>query len=154
MDLYLKKSEPRARVSSYLTNPEKISRYDRVFWSISHGNEVTTIDIPHHRVAGNVVFYEVVVANVELRWNLWIRYSSFAYLNELMKDLVEGFGEKLKVDLPPFPDKRLKALINHFSDSFIENRRALLENYIQKINSHKTLRYAEDFLIFLLPARE
>merc|ERR550534_533440 len=55
---YIKKSEQRAQVSSYLTNPEKISRYDRVFWSISHGNEVTTIYIPDHRIAGNVVFYQ------------------------------------------------------------------------------------------------
>jgi len=151
---YIKKSEQRAQASSYLSNPDKISRYHRVFWSISHGNEVTTIHIPDHRVAANVVFYEIVVSNDELRWNLWVRYSTFAYLHALMKDLVEGLGDKLKVDLPPFPDKRLKALTNHFSDSFIENRRALLENYVQKINEHRTLRYAEDFLIFLLPPRE
>jgi len=84
--------------------------------SINQGHEINTIFISGYHVAAEVVFYEVVVSNKKLRWNLWIRYASFAHLHELLKDLVDGLrGKKLDVILPPFPKKQPKAFVDHFS---------------------------------------
>jgi len=135
--------------------PKRNSRYNRIFSSVRKGEYIETISIPGWHVASDVVYYEVVVSNNKLCWNCWIRFNSFTILHLLLKDLLKNLtSEKSKVHLPPFPEKQSKILTDHFSEEFIENRRALLENYLRKINSDNTLRYAEDFMSFLLPPQE
>jgi len=134
---------------------QRSSRYKRIFSSMKKGAYIETISIPGWHVASDVVFYEVVLSNKQFCWNCWIRFSSFTILHLLLKDLFKNLtNEEMRVHLPPFPEKQSKMLTDHFSEEFIENRRALLENYLQKINLDTTLRYAEDFISFLLPPQE
>jgi len=138
-----------------IEKPQRKSRYKRIFSSVRKGAYIETISIPGWHVASDVVYYEVVVSNHKLCWNCWIRFNSFTILHLLLKDLLKNLtSEETRVHLPPFPEKQSKILTDHFSEEFIENRRALLENYLRKINSDITLRYAEDFVSFLLPPQE
>ena len=81
--------------------------------------------------------YEVDVSNKKLRWNLWLRFEFF-------------FVEQ-RIVFPPFPDKRLKLFTDHFNAHFIENRRMLLDNYLQRILANRYLRHSEIFISFLTP---
>lgn len=58
------------------------------------------------------------------------RYSDFAWLASQLASCHVG------VILPPLPDK---ALVGRFSDDFVEQRRAQLEQYINRILAHPTL---------------
>ena len=99
-----------------------------------------------------MVVYEVDVSNKKLRWNLWLRFEFFHVLHQMLQELVSELSTpELSVALPPFPDKRLKLFTDHFNDHFIENRRMLLDNYLQKILANRYLRHSEIFISFLTP---
>ncbi|ETO23738.1 hypothetical protein RFI_13441 [Reticulomyxa filosa] len=61
------------------------------------------------------------------------------------------FATDNSVMLPPFPEKHIKFLTNHFNEDFVENRRALLENYLIRILQIPDLRYAQPFITLLTP---
>jgi len=149
-DIFLEEIESKAPL---IENPEE-TRFARVFKSVQGGDYIKSISIPGYHISDLVVHYEIVVTNSRLRWNVWIRYDSFSFLHRLMQDIVRELKERENNALPPMPSKHLKLLTDHHSHEFVENRRALLENYLQKINSNGTLRYAEDFMHFLLPPKD
>lgn len=122
--------------------------HERVFRSICTGDDPTNISIPSYSITGNIVFYEVVTSNKHLRWNRWVRYDGFARLNTRLKSHAQNLG----VDLPSFPKRQLKLFFNHLSNDFIEQRRVSLEGYLQMLNIDPTMRYAQDFVSFLLPS--
>jgi len=154
-DNFLEETETKEVMVQVNPQSPLTSRFNKVFSSIKNGDDIRTISIPGYHTSGDVVYYEVVVSNSKLRWNVWIRFDSFTILHLLLKDLAKELeDDEHKFTLPPMPDKHLKVLIDHFSQEFVENRRALLENYLQKINKNRTLRHAEDFIHFLLPPRE
>merc|ERR1712129_621163 len=65
--------------------------------------------------------------------------------------ITELSSPEQRIVLPPFPDKRLKLFTDHFNEHFIENRRMLLDNYLQRILANRYLRHSEIFLSFLTP---
>jgi len=153
-NIFLRNNDSKEESSIFLKESPPISRFDRVFNSIKSGDDIKTISIPGYYVEDDVVFYEVVVTSTRLRWNIWVRFDSFTLLHLLMKDLATELNDEDAELIPPIPDKHLKILIDHLSQEFVENRRALLENFLQKINKNPTLRYAEDFIHFMLPPQE
>lgn len=153
-NIFLRTNDCKEDSSSFSKDGPRLSRFSRVFNSIKDGDDIKTISIPSYYMADDVVFYEVVVTNTRLRWNIWVRFDSFTLLHLLMKDLASELKDEDAELIPPIPDKHLKILIDHRSQEFVENRRALLENFLQKINKNPTLRYAEDFIHFLLPPQE
>lgn len=153
-DFFLESNDTKQKYSKAEDESSIISRYNQVFTSIQNGDYIKTISIPGYHISGDVVFYEVVVTNTRLRWNIWVRFESFTLLHLLIKELAAELKDEDVELIPPIPDRHLKILIDHRSQEFIENRRALLENFLQKINKNQTLRYAEDFIHFLLPPQE
>ena len=92
------------------------------------------------------------VSNKKLRWNLWLRFEFFYVLHQMMQELVTELSTpENRIILPPFPEKRLKLFTDHFNEHFIENRRMLLDNYLQKILANRYLRHSEIFISFLTP---
>jgi len=123
--------------------------HGRVFQSICNGDDPKNISIPSYRISpGQIVFYEVVTSNKNLRWNTWIRYDCFWRLHARLK----RHAKNLCVELPSFPKKQPKWFWNHLSPDFIEERRVNLEVYLQMLNIDPTMRYAQDFISFLLPS--
>lgn len=132
-------------------------RFGKIQQSLAAGYPIRKIAIPSYHVADDVVVYEVDVSNKKLRWNLWLRFESFYLLHQMLKELVDeltAVKPQQKILLPPFPEKRLKLIVDHFDEEFIEQRRCLLENYCRKILKNPSLNYAEVFLSFLTPAED
>jgi len=152
--IFLRNNDCKDDSSNFSKDSPSISRFNRVFNSIKNGDDIKTISIPGYYVKNDVVFYEVVVTSTRLWWNIWVRFDSITLLHLLMKDLASQLKDEDAELIPPIPDKHLKILIDHLSQEFIEKRRALLENFLQKINKNLSLRYAEDFIHFLLPPQE
>ena len=70
----------------------------------------------------------------------------------MMQELVTELSTpENRIILPPFPEKRLKLFTDHFNEHFIENRRMLLDNYLQKILANRYLRHSDIFISFLTP---
>jgi len=153
-DIFLESNDNKDESLKVAAKSPLTSRFDQVFSSIKNGDYIKTISIPGYHISGDVVFYEVVVTNTRLRWNIWVRFESFTLLHLLIKELASELSDEDVELIPPIPDRHLKILIDHRSQEFVENRRALLENFLQKINKNLTLRYAEDFIHFLLPPHE
>lgn len=152
---------PRDTVDEDARVAEARTRCRKIQESLSGGYPIRKVAIPSYHIADDVVVYEVDVSNKKLRWNLWLRFDSFYLLHEMMKELVEeligsksSLGDQQKILLPPFPEKRLKLLVDHFDEEFIEQRRCLLENYCRKILKNPSLNYAEVFISFLTPAED
>merc|ERR1719433_1194326 len=123
--------------------------------SMRSGYEITHILIPGYHISGDVVFYEIVVSNKKLRWNLWVRFDTFHCIHLLLTELAEELSlPSSPVILPPFPSKRRKLVQNHLDTDFIEERQILLANYLQKVNKSLIMRHSEVFLSFLTPPPE
>eukprot|EP01084_Bolivina_argentea_P290476 498962_1 len=132
--------------------PQTRTRHEQITQSLHSGHNIIRVSIPSYHIADDVVVYEVDVSNKKLRWNLWLRYEFFYVLHQMMQELVtELSSQDNQVILPPFPEKRLKILTDHFNEHFIENRRMLLDNYLQKTLANRYLRHSEIFISFLTP---
>jgi len=132
--------------------PAAHTRHEKITQSLHQGHNIVRVGIPSYHVADDVVVYEVDVSNKKLRWNLWLRFEFFYVLHQMMQELVAELSTpELTISLPPFPDKRLKLFTDHFNEHFIENRRMLLDNYLQKILANRYLRHSEIFISFLTP---
>jgi len=133
----------------------KPSRQEKIVHSLQAGSSITRVSVPCYHRSDNVVVYEVDVSNNQFRWNLWLRYEYFYVLHQTMQQLVkELVSLETPITLPPFPEKHVKLLTDHFDDNFIENRRALLENYLVKLLQNQYLRHFEVLIDFLTPAVE
>jgi len=131
---------------------ESLTRHQKITESLKQGNNITKITIPSFHIADSVVVYEVDVSNKKLRWNLWLRYEFFFVLHQMLLNLVNDMSTpESPIALPPFPEKRMKFFTNHLDEYFVENRRLLLENYLQKILQNRFLKHSEVFINFLTP---
>jgi len=72
------------------------------------------------------------------------RYSDFEWL---LQQLIEKFPG---VIIPPIPEKNPLTMINSESQEFSDHRKRGLAFFLEKMFRHKTLKYAEDFKIFIL----
>eukprot|EP00455_Lapot_gusevi_P037453 TRINITY_DN4190_c0_g1_i1.p1 TRINITY_DN4190_c0_g1~~TRINITY_DN4190_c0_g1_i1.p1 ORF type:complete len:315 (-),score=43.67 TRINITY_DN4190_c0_g1_i1:164-1108(-) len=126
----------------------EVNRKRAITDSISEGHQIHAITIPTTHVLSGVVFYEVDLNNRKLRWNVFRRYEQFSNLHEqlYLKMQTEDFPL-----LPPFPGRHFKFWVDHLNPHFIEQRRVLLENYLQKLLA--ILEYREHRLVleFLIP---
>jgi len=65
--------------------------------------------------------------------------------------LRESFATKPAVleGMPPAPTRRAKLLFDHMDDTFVEQRRVLLENYLNRLLHCPDVVRSEIFLSFL-----
>jgi len=138
--------------SSHLL-PKPETRHDSVLQSLRCGHNIVGVSMPSCHIVDNVVVYEIDVYNRKLRWNLWRKFQHFYNLHQILETLATELSaaQNTPIVLPPFPEKRVKLFTDHLDEHFIENRRILLENYLQKILQHRYLRHQEQFVQFLVP---
>lgn len=115
--------------------------------------EVTSITIPTVRIMPDHVLYQVDVTNERKRksfqkWTVLKRFQQFADLDSKIR---EEFVDNLRLleDLPSLPDKFSKLLYDHMDDHFIEQRRVLLEHFLQRLMITNPIYYSSNFLSFL-----
>jgi len=134
------------------------NRRERIIASLGK-ESIKTVTIPSHHITDNVVLYEVEVSNKNFIWNLWLRFDQFSKLHQQLSELAVEYTAKYsptdrsQYHLPPFPVKQPKIIVDHKSRQFVEERRALLENFIQKVLGNEEFRHYEAFVTFLLPPK-
>lgn len=115
--------------------------------------EVTGVSLPQVRLMSDHVLYQVDVVNVRKRrsFQRWTVLKRFAQFIELDEALREAFAHRPDVldALPLTPEKYSKLLYNHLDDHFVEQRRVVLENYLQKLMLVTPVLYNQQFLTFL-----
>jgi len=134
------------------------NRRERIIASLGK-ESIKSVTIPSHHITENVVLYEVEVSNKNFIWNLWLRFDQFNKLHQQLSELAVEYTAKYsprnrsRYHLPPFPVKQPKIIVDHKSRQFVEERRALLENFIQKVLLNEEFRHYEAFVTFLLPPK-
>jgi len=95
--------------------------------------------------------YEVSVSNGKLKWNMWTRFQQFQSLNVMLEDLTQNISHKFPIQLPPFPDRKLKIIQNHCDHEFIGQRLHVLNKYLKVLIQHPDLKYSNPVVSFLTP---
>ncbi|KAJ6239185.1 sorting nexin-13 [Anaeramoeba flamelloides] len=90
------------------------------------------------------VEYKVTVTEQSQKWGVWIRYSEFRNLHQILK---KKFPSELKqIRLPP------KKIIGNFDEDFIEQRRSGLEEYINALLQDEDVAECMEINKFLKPS--
>ncbi len=71
--------------------------------------------------------------------------SLYADLSVLAASIADGFA------MPPFPSRQPKLLVDHMAREFIEQRRVILDNFLQKLVPFSDLCESQAFLDFVVP---
>lgn len=93
--------------------------------------------------SNHVVFYDVKVSTATEVWMCVKRYSSFDKLHSVIQQKYPT------AKIPHLPPKRFTLFQDHTSGSFIEERRALLDNYLKKCLKEKPICKSKAFRKFL-----
>jgi len=115
--------------------------------------EVTGICIPATRTMSDHVLYQIDVLNSRKRstYSEWTVLKRFGQFFDMDFALRESFASNFAVmeSLPPPPSRRAKLLFDHMDDAFVEQRRVLLENYLNRLLHIPAVARSESFLNFL-----
>lgn len=144
---------PHQSRQQQMSREEEISRYDRIMQSISSGHNICKVSIPSYYQAEDYIVYEVEVSNKKIRWNVWHRFDSFYMLHHMLLEIATSLSQSQQryIVLPPFPEKRVKYIVDHFDREFIENRRMLLENYCKRVLTMTDFKHSTIVTSFLTP---
>jgi hypothetical protein len=109
-------------------------------FSLPDDYEVTAISIPAIKMMSDHVLYQIDVENVKkrssfCRWTVLKRFGQFAEMDAALRaDLsTKHTVEWVTGRLPAAPPKYAKLIYDHQDDAFVDQRRVLLENYLQKL---------------------
>jgi len=114
--------------------------------------EITGVSIPATRQMSDHVLYQIDVVNSrkEKEYSKWTVLKRFGQFYE-MDSLVRSSFEKSDIlhTLPATPERKLKLFNDHSNVNFVEQRRVLLENYLQKMVEIEDVVRDKHFLAFL-----
>lgn len=115
--------------------------------------EVTGISIPATRTMSDHVLYQIDVLNSRKRstyskWTVLKRFGQFFDMDFALRESFAASPVVLEM-LPPAPSRRAKLLFDHMDDTFVEQRRVLLENYLNRLLHCPPVVRSEIFLNFL-----
>jgi len=115
--------------------------------------EVTDISIPATRTMSDHVLYQVDVCNRKKRksfskWTVLKRFGQFYEMDQAVRLALADKADVL-ASMPSSPQRKVKLFNDHMEQNFIEERRALLENYLQKMRQVPEVLRCAAFLTFL-----
>lgn len=121
--------------------------------NIADDAEVTGVCIPQTRLMSDHVLYQVDVSNARKRktfskWTVLKRFGQFFDLDAALRaEYAEDYATLNS--LPASPTRQSKLLYDHMDPHFIEHRRVLLENYLNKLLNMPVIAKNPTFLAFL-----
>eukprot|EP00808_Paulinella_micropora_P016104 g33805.t1 len=115
--------------------------------------EITHIEVPSTRTMSDHVLYQVDVSNERKpktysKWTVLKRFNQFYEMDVAVRAAFEG-KEDILAKLPPPPERQFRLFTDHLHDVFIQQRRVLLENYLQRMAQVEEVVRNKDFLQFL-----
>jgi len=115
--------------------------------------EITGVSIPATRTMSDHVLYQIDVTNNRKRktFSKWTVLKRFTQFFDMDTALRASFAENpsLLEKLPPPPERKTKLFNDHMDEVFIEQRRVLLENYLNKLLESEEVVRNPAFLKFL-----
>jgi len=115
--------------------------------------EITGVTIPATRTMSDHILYQIDVVNARKRktfskWTVLKRFTQFYEMDVAVRATLEDQPEVLE-NLPPPPQRKAKLIVDHMDDTFVEQRRVLLENYLKQMLENEAVIRNRDFLTFL-----
>eukprot|EP01083_Nonionella_stella_P285245 970953_1 len=94
--------------------------------------KIEYVSVKNAFVHDEAVFYDIHIKTSQHYWHVTKRYSQFEQLHNSLLTIT-------KDKLPLLPIKHYKWFTDHTKPSFIEKRRALLDNYVKKLIKTKNV---------------
>lgn len=115
--------------------------------------EVTEVSLPQTRTMTDHVLYQIDAANAHQRksfqkWTVLKRFASFVDMDTALREEFIARPDVL-AELPAPPEKHYKIVYDHLNFHFVEQRRAMLEAYLQRLVVIEPVLYSSVFLSFL-----
>jgi len=115
--------------------------------------EVTGISIPATRQMSDHVLYQIDVTNSRKsapfdKWTVLKRFGQFFDMDCAVRAAFVDKPEFLE-KLPEPPERKTKLFNDHMDNTFVEQRRVLLSNYLNNMLNNIEIVRNRDFLIFL-----
>jgi hypothetical protein len=115
--------------------------------------EITGVSIPATRQMSDHVLYQIDIINSKKvkeyeKWTVLKRFGQFYEMDSLVRSSLSEKQDVLAT-LPATPERKLKLFNDHSDVSFVESRRVLLENYLQKMVEIEDVVRDKHFLAFL-----
>eukprot|EP01083_Nonionella_stella_P039589 107655_1 len=130
---------------------------------VDESDEITAIAIPKSQILRNGrrtkhhSIYHIRIENSNsddgshdaLQWMVMKRFNDFRAFDEELRSFLNDNHPSTLALLPPLPPKHSKLFTNHLDWGFVEERRLLLQKYIQTICNYPLFRRHELTLNFL-----
>jgi len=115
--------------------------------------EVTNITIPATRQMSDHFLYQIDVTNSrkDAPFDKWTVLKRFGQFYDMDCAVRAAFIDKPEIleGLPEPPERKAKLFNDHMDDTFVEQRRVLLENYLRKMLTVIEVVRNKEFLVFL-----
>lgn len=118
-------------------NPEALRRAAEEYGEAVEDAEITDVSVPSTRAMSDHVLFQVDVRNERKRktfsnWTVLKRFGQFYEMDQALRATFQGDPDFL-ASLPPPPPRKIKLLQDHMDPGFVEERRALMENYLRRL---------------------
>lgn len=118
--------------------------------------EITNVSIPATRTMSDHILYQIDVVNERRRksFSKWTVLKRFQQVYEMDAALRAAYASSPSVlaSLPAPPTRQWKVMYDHLDDTFVEHRRLLLVNYLNRLIRHPHA-YKEPLLLEFLGVR-
>jgi len=114
--------------------------------------EITQVDIPTARTMSDHVLYKIDLSNARKRssFSQWSVLKRFVQFHDMHAAVSADFVHEpyFLSTLPQPPSKSAKVFVDHMDKHFVEQRRVLLEHYLQRMVRVPKVAKNQNFLRF------
>jgi len=115
--------------------------------------EVTSVSIPATRQMSDHVLYQIDVTNSkkDAPYDKWTVLKRFGQFFDMDCQVRGAFLERPEIleKMPEPPERKAKLFNDHMDETFVEQRRVLLANYLNNMLSVLEVVRNKEFLVFL-----
>jgi hypothetical protein len=115
--------------------------------------EITGATVPSTRTMTDHVLYQIDLENNNKRqsFSKWTVLKRFNHIYEMDAAIRADFFDQPRIldAMPVLPQRKAKLFTSHLDDAFIESRRVLLENYLNRMIGIVEVVQNKNFLVFL-----
>jgi len=136
-----------------MENAERREITDKNEKKFPESQEITSIRIPTTRKMSDHMLYKIDYYNSRKaedfrNWTTLKRFGQFFDMDNALREWAKINQPELLIKMPSPPQRRSKVIVDHLSKKFVEERRALLENYMNKLLQLPQIANSDIFMDF------
>jgi len=151
MHEFLHSNEISANVARAIE--EQFSSANENLQNVVEELEVAEIWVPSTKKMRDHCLYQIHCANGSVaersEWNEWVVLKRYRDFYDMDHNLREELPSGVVKDLPVLPERQSKIMTDHMDPDFIDQRRILLQNYLQKLVRVPDVQHCQSFLKFV-----